>query len=117
MNIAQVQILAGMASTLLYVSSTLPMLSRAFRTRDLASYSFAHIMLTNAGNWVYWVYVVGLPVGPVWLLHAFNTTAAGLMLALYLRYVKGWGRRARSSAPATPLTTVEMLVLSVDCCG
>lgn len=116
MNITQVQIIAGMASTLLYVSSTLPMLSRAFRTRNLGSYSLAHIALTNVGNWVYWVYVVGLPVGPVWLLHGFNTTAAGLMLILYLRYEKGWGRRARVSAPPTPLTTVEMLVLSVDCC-
>lgn len=116
MDIPQVQIIAGMASTLLYVSSTLPMLSRAFRTRDLASYSFAHIMLTNVGNWVYWLYVASLPVGPIWLLHGFNTTAAGLMLIMYLRYAKGWGRRAQSRAPATPLTTVEMLVLSVECC-
>ena len=62
------------------------MVLKAVRTRDMGSYSLAHISLANVGNLLYWLYVLALPVGPVWLLHGFNTLVALLMLGLYLRH-------------------------------
>jgi hypothetical protein len=72
--------------------STLPMLLKAFHTKDLKSYSFTNIMLSNIGNLIYAMYVYSLPVGPVWALHGFNLVTTGLMLFWYLRYeAKGKG--------------------------
>ena len=42
--------LAGMVSTALFVCSTLPMLRKAMRTRDLRSYSLGNILLANGGT-------------------------------------------------------------------
>jgi hypothetical protein len=85
-------LLAGFASSLLFISSNLPMVLKAFKTRDLSSYSLGHLALGNLGNAVYWLYVVSLPVGPVWFLQAFFSMASGLMLFCYLRYEKKWFR-------------------------
>ncbi len=88
---------AGSAATAIFVLGQLPMLLKAARTRDLSSYSFANMLLANAGNLLYTVYVVSVPFGPVWALHGFNLVTAGLMLFWYLRY----GRRSRrTGAPA-----------------
>jgi hypothetical protein len=81
-----VALLAGMASTTLFVVSYLPMLRRAVRTRDLTSYSRPSLVLANVGNVVQAVYVVALPVGPIWFLHGFYLAASGLMLGLHLRH-------------------------------
>jgi uncharacterized protein with PQ loop repeat len=78
--------LAGTLSTLIFVASTLPMLIKAIRTRDLASYSLGNIATANAGNLVYSIYVFSLPAGPIWLLHSFYLVTTAIMLALYLRY-------------------------------
>jgi len=78
----------------MFVSSNFPMLLKAFKTQDLSSYSLMHIALSNIGNLVYWVYVVSLPVGPIWFLHGFFTVTTALMLACYLRYQRRI-RRAR----------------------
>ena len=83
---ANFQLLAGTLSSIIFVGSNFPMISKALRTRDLASYSLGHIGLANAGNLLYWLYVSALPVGPIWFLHAFNTLVAMLMLGLYLRH-------------------------------
>lgn len=96
MSIEQLQVIAGMTSTVIFISSNLPMLYKAFRTREMGSYSFAQITLSNVGNVIYWLYIVGLPVGPVWVLHGFFTLATALMLIFYLRYEQGWGRYAQS---------------------
>ena len=61
--------MAGIASTLIFAGSTLPMVVRAARTRDVSSYSRSHLFMTNAGNAVHTVYIASLPPGPVWLLH------------------------------------------------
>jgi uncharacterized protein with PQ loop repeat len=87
-----VQVLAGFASSTIFISSNLPMLFKAFKTKDLSSYSLAHLILGNLGNAVYWLYVVSLPVGPVWFLQAFFSAASALMLFCYLRYEKKWVR-------------------------
>jgi len=82
----QLQIVAGFVSSIMFISSNLPMLYKALRTRNLRSYSLVHIGLANVGNLLHWVYVAGLPPGPVYLLHGFNTVVAVIMLCLYLHY-------------------------------
>ena len=92
MHSYSLQLLAGFASSLIFISSNLPMIFKAFKTKDLSSYSLGHLALGNLGNAVYWLYVISLPIGPVWFLQAFFTTASGLMLFCYLRYEKKWIR-------------------------
>ncbi len=81
-----VRLLAGSLATFIFVGSNLPMLWKAMTTRDLGSYSLLHISLSNLGNMVNWVYVAGLPAGPVWWLHGFNTAVAALMFTWKVRY-------------------------------
>jgi hypothetical protein len=91
---ASVPVLAGSVSTAIFVASTLPMLVKAGRTKDLTSYSLGNIVLANLGNLIYAIYVVSLPLGPVWALHGFHVGATGLMLFWYLRHA-GRGRHER----------------------
>jgi len=79
-------VLAGIASTLIFAASTLPMLVKAYRTRDLSSYSLGNILLANLGNAVHSVYVFSLPPGPLWVLHSFYLLSTGLMLVWFLQY-------------------------------
>ncbi len=79
-------VFAGAVSTIIFGLSTLPMLRKAFHTKDLQSYSLGNILLANGGNVVHSVYVFNLPPGPIWLLHSFYLVTTGLMLFWYLRY-------------------------------
>lgn len=79
-------VVAGSISTLIFALSTLPMLIKAFQTRDLKSYSRDNILLSNAGNLIHSLYVFHLPPGPIWLLHSFHLITTGLMLIWYVRY-------------------------------
>jgi hypothetical protein len=98
-------VLAGLISTIIFATSTLPMLAKAWRTRDLHSYSFGTISLANAGNLIHSVYVFSLPMGPIWILHGFHLTTTGLMLAWYLRFE--WKpRRSRSLEPVASVDAV-----------
>ena len=81
-----VAVLAGTMSTAIFVTSALPMLVKAARTRDLDSYSRGQLVLANVGNAFNSVYVFSLPVGPIWFLHAFNLACTLLMLTWHLRY-------------------------------
>jgi uncharacterized protein with PQ loop repeat len=81
-------ILAGTVSTILFAASMLPMIHKALHTKDLRSYSFGNIILTNVANLVHSIYVYSLPVGPIWLLHTFYVVTAVLLLICYLRYVR-----------------------------
>jgi hypothetical protein len=85
-NGASISTLAGIASTVIFASSALPMLAKARRSRDLASYSLGNMLLSNAGNAVHSIYVFSLPPGPIWALHAFYVVSTGLMLFWFLRY-------------------------------
>jgi hypothetical protein len=85
-GMSNLPILAGMASTLIFAASTLPMLVKAYRTRDLSSYSLGNISLANVGNAVHSVYVFSLPAGPLWVLHSFYLASTALMLTWFLRY-------------------------------
>jgi uncharacterized protein with PQ loop repeat len=75
-----VAVLAGTVSTVLFALSTLPMLIKAARTRDLASYSRGNMVLANVGNAVHSIYVFQLPAGPIWVLHSFYLISSALML-------------------------------------
>lgn len=93
--------IAGFVSTGLFAVGTWPMLAKAFQTKNLASYSFGNILLSNVGNVIYSIYVFQLPPGPVWFLYIYNLVSTGLMLVWYLQY-EGLPRRLRSSNdPAT----------------
>ena len=86
MAAASLPLLAGIVSTVIFAGSTLPMLGKALRTRDLGSYSLGNLLLANIGNAVHSVYVFSLPPGPLWLLHSFYLASTGLMLGWFLRY-------------------------------
>jgi hypothetical protein len=99
-------VIAGLISTIIFATSTLPMLVKAWRTRDLHSYSFGTISLANAGNLIHSVYVFSLPVGPIWVLHTFHLTTTGLMLVWYLRFE--W--MPRRSRPLEPVAGVDVVL-------
>lgn len=80
-------VLAGTISTILFAASMLPMVLKALRTKDLRSYSFSNIILTNVANLVHSFYVYNLPAGPIWLLHTFYVVTGGLLLICYIRYM------------------------------
>jgi uncharacterized protein with PQ loop repeat len=79
-------VVAGSLSTTIFALSTLPMLLKAFRTKDLRSYSLGNIVLANVGNIIHSIYIFSLPPGPIWLLHSFYLVTTGLMLVWYVRY-------------------------------
>ena len=90
-------LLAGTISTVLFMFSTLPMLHKAFRSKDLRSYSLGNMLLANSGNAVHSLYVYSLPPGPIWWLHTFHLVTTGLMLTWYLRYERRPGQARRDS--------------------
>jgi uncharacterized protein with PQ loop repeat len=79
-------VVAGAVSTTIFALSTLPMLRKALKTKDLSSYSLGNIALSNAGNVIHAIYVFALPPGPIWILHSFYLVTTALMLIWYLRY-------------------------------
>jgi hypothetical protein len=94
---ANLPVLCGSVSTAIFVVGTLPMIVKAARTRDLSSYSFSNIAMSNVGNVIASVYVFSLPPGPVWALHIFHLLSTALMLAWYVRYQVLGARSARST--------------------
>src|SRR5687768_6208974 len=91
-------LIAGAISTAIFAAGTLPMLWKAFHTKDLKSYSLTTLLLNNLGNILQAYYIFHLPLGPIWLLHGFNLITTALMLAWYLRYELGL-RFPRRAAP------------------
>ena len=81
-----VQLVAGTISSFFFISSNLPMLLKAYKSRDLSSYSLSYLILNIIGDLVYWLYISSLPIGPIWVMHAFYTVTSALMLAAFLRY-------------------------------
>ncbi len=90
MDIQRIALFAGMISTTIFAVSHIPMLIRAFRTKDLRSYSAANLILSNLGNGFHWLYVVSLPFGPIWFLHSFYTLTAAIMLLWYAQHRYKW---------------------------
>jgi len=85
-------IIAGTISTIFFASGELPMLVKAYQTKNLRSYSLGNILFANMGNIIYSIYVFHLPPGPIWALHSFYMTSTVLMLFWYLRYERQPGQ-------------------------
>ena len=83
---SSIPVTAGVVASVVFAASALPMLGKAARSKDLASYSRSNLVLANVGNAVYSVYVFNLPPGPIWLLHTFYIVSSALMLVWSLRY-------------------------------
>ena len=101
-----ISVIAGTLSTIIFAASALPMLIKAYRTKDLGSYSRGNILMSNTGNVVHSLYVYSLPPGPIWLLHSFYLVTTAIMLVWYLRYewqpqlpVHRWARQYPSRTP------------------
>lgn len=90
MDVHAFQLFAGSFSCGIFIFSSLPMLLKAFRTKDLKSYSLGQILLGNLGNCLYWIYLISLPFGPVWFIQGFFTLSSLLMLVGYMYYERGW---------------------------
>lgn len=75
---------AGALATALFVISTLPMLIKAARTKDLASYSGSNLLIANIGNVAHAIYLTSITSLPIWALHLFNTTVSAAMLILWI---------------------------------
>jgi uncharacterized protein with PQ loop repeat len=103
--------IAGFISTGLYAAGTLPMLAKAYSTKNLASYSLGNILMSNVGNLIYAIYVFQLPPGPVWVLYIYNLISTALMLVWYLRY-EGLPKQLLSSGH-----TDKPRFLSLLCCS
>jgi len=94
MNMRNIQLLAGTVSSVIFALASVNMLLKVWRTKDMRSYSLGQIVMNNIGNLIYWLYICGLPFGPVWLLHGFFTITSLLMLAGYFMYrVGSWARK------------------------
>ncbi len=101
---SSIPVTAGVIASVVFASSTVPMLGKAVRTKDLRSYSRGNLVLANVGNAVYSVYVFTLPPGPIWLLHTFYILTSALMLAWSVRY----GRRSSpADNPAAPAAILQ----------
>ena len=99
---ATIPVLAGAVSSVIFACSTLPMLVKAARTKDLSSYSLGNILLSNLGNVVHSIYVFSLPAGPIWALHGFHLVTTALMLVWYLRYTESPILRRRLGLERSP---------------
>ena len=100
---SSIPLAAGAIATVVFALSTVPMLGKAARTKDLGSYSRSNLVMANAGNLIYSVYVFQLPPGPIWVLHTFYLASSALMLAWSLRYATT--RRAGERAPRESAST------------
>jgi uncharacterized protein with PQ loop repeat len=106
---ATLAVLAGSLSTILFAVSTLPMLIKAARTRELSSYSRGNLVLANAGNAVHSIYVFQMPPGPIWALHSFYIIASALMLFWHVRYVRRPRRQPATLRPTVNSSKVHSL--------
>lgn len=79
---------AGSLAGLIFAAASWNMLVKAWRTKDLRSYSLGQIVLNNVGGLFYWLYVISLPFGPIYFMHGFFTLVSLLMLILYFAYRK-----------------------------
>ena len=91
-------VVAGSVSTVVFMASYLPMLVKAARTQDLASYSAGNLVLANVGNAIYSVYVFSLPAGPIWALHGFYLLGSFAMLAMWVAYRRRIARSGQESS-------------------
>ena len=83
-----IQLLSGSLAGLIFAAGSWNMVIKAWRTKDLRSYSLSQLVFNNVGNLFYWLYVASLPVGPIYFMHSFYTLVSILMLVWYLVYCR-----------------------------
>ena len=96
-------VIAGAVSTAIFTASALPMLMKAFRTKDLKSYSLPNIALSNVGNVIHSAYVYSLPprphLGAARLLPGHDGTDAAVVPAVralgFEKHRRGGCKRSR----------------------
>jgi succinate dehydrogenase/fumarate reductase cytochrome b subunit len=86
MSVEYLQLIAGSVSSLIFITGTLNMVVKAWLTKDMESYSISALVLNNLGNLIYWIYVVSLPLGPIYLIHGFYTVTTIFLLVWALLY-------------------------------
>lgn len=89
---------------MMFASGTIPMVAKAWRTKDLRSYSLAQLASANVGNLIHWLYIAALPFGPISFLHGFYTITTLAMLVWYVQHRRTWAAPAHHTQP-TPLAT------------
>ncbi len=94
-------LIAGTVATVAFAVSNLPMLTKALRTRDVSSYSLPSLVIVNAANLLYSLYVFTLPFGPIWALHTFYVVSCAIMLTLCARARCARGHSMRGNARLT----------------
>jgi len=77
---------AGSVAGFIFAVGSVNMMFKAWRTKDLSSYSIGQIVLNNVGNLFYWLYIVSLPFGPIYFMHGFLTFVSLLMLVWHFMY-------------------------------
>lgn len=82
----QIQLFAGSIAGIIFAAGSVNMVVKAWRTKDLGSYSLSQLVLNNVGNLFYWLYVLNLPFGPIYFMHGFFTLVSMYMLIWYLVY-------------------------------
>lgn len=105
---AQIQMVAGSIAGLIFAAASWNMLVKAWRTKDLSSYSLGQIVLNNVGNLFYWLYVISLPLGPIYFMHGFFTLASLLMLIWYF-YYRNAPKVTKTSGQADQTVSVQRL--------
>ena len=78
--------IAGAVASLIFIVSAIPSLTKVYRTRSVDSFSLASLWMLNVGNVLQWLYVLSLPPGPIYALHAWSTLSTALLLAWCYRY-------------------------------
>ena len=99
MDFNGMQILVGYLCTSIFMLSRVPMLLKAMHTRDLRSYSPAHLVMSACANLLFWIYIVGLPIGPVWILQVFFTITDVTMLTLCVAQLHQISRQDKNKPP------------------
>jgi uncharacterized protein with PQ loop repeat len=82
----QIQMVSGSIAGIIFAMASWNMVVKAWRTKDLSSYSLGQIIFNNVGNLFYWLYVASLPFGPIYLMHGFFTLVSLFMLICYFVY-------------------------------
>lgn len=98
-------VIAGTMSTVIFFLGTFPMLHKAYRTKDLRSYSKEMLAANTVANLIHAIYIFSLPPGPIWALHLFYLVTTALMLVWAIRYdgrpAGNPGHRPQPAATAT----------------
>ena len=115
MNLQHIQIAAGLIASVIFSVSTLAMLLKTARTRNVDSFSLSSLALSNMGNIIYWLYIASLPCGPIHFLHSFYTVAMIIMLAFYVVYHNCGAIRRRIARIMQGATSAEMWAAPARC--